>query len=304
MAKRTGRDDELPDLLYKLTPDEEARITRSLGESANGLGRPETVLSPPLDFLGSSPAVTGVVALMMLVGVVAIPILMKRLDPKQPDYDSELLAGSIAWYVFTGFFVLLAGYTVFLLTRPWWRRGERWFFFRDGVVRTNFGAWPLVFRWEDLKAYKLFHGPLGDRYEFQGAAKKPARVYVSRFLSRALPEGILDRHILAVGPRMLRQIGAGEEVKFGPFSLSGEVLAFKDKLRDQEIGWEDIDRIEVESLRGNNYKPEMIVRAGKARWVSADLSAKVPNAWLMLWLVRKVRPKLVRDFDGLRDVLS
>jgi hypothetical protein len=103
---------------------------------------------------------------------------------------------------------------------------------------------------------------------------------------------------------MLRRIEAGEEVKFGPFTLGPETLAYKDKLRDQEIAWEDIDRVEVESNQGTSNKPELLVLTRKGRWVSADLSAKVPNAWLMLWLLRKIRPKLVRDFDGLRHVLS
>lgn len=305
MAKRPDRDDDkLPDFLYQFTPDEEARVTRALGQAAKDLGRPETVLAPPLDFLGSSPWVTLAASLMMLNGVVMIPLLLKRTDPTKPDYEREMAFGTYAWYAVTAVFAVLAAYTLFLFSRPWWLRGEKWFFFRDGVVRANFGLWPLVLRWEDLTAYKTEARWIGDWYKFQGADKKSVKLFVHRFLPRSLPETLLDRHILSVGPGMLRRIEAGEEVKFGPFALSRDALAYKDKFRDKEVAREKIDRIEVESTEDTKLKPELIVLAGQSRWVSADLSEKVPNAWLMLWLVRKIRPELIRDFDQLRRVLS
>src|SRR5262245_34996901 len=299
MAKKADRDDDLPDFLFQISEEQEEAIRDSLPDDVPDLGRMEMALRPPLSY-GYSPWVWLLVAALFLVWVAVIPMVLANQPPQGPDAASERRAANIALIacaVLGGSSLLVA---LFLMTRPWCRRGELWLLSRDGVVRTRWGRNPVVFPWKGLIAFKVFAGPTAGTYEFRAPDVEPVQIRIGGILSRHLPETILDRHILALGPGTLRAVEAGRPARFGPFTVGADGLAYEGK----EVPWEEITRVEAVADSGHGWKPRLQVYAGKKKpWADADVSERVPNAWLMMWLVRKLEKRVVKDFESLKKVL-
>ncbi len=262
----------------------------------------EAVLAPPFAW-GNSPWAWVLVAALFLPWVVLIPVFVDRNPPKVGE-DAErerMFARGImiaAGVVGVGSLAVAA----FLFLRPWVKRGEQWVFFEEGVVRLSWGGKPLVFPWGGFKARKTITHPDGSQYEFAAEEVKPVRIWINRWVaSRNLVDTLLDRHIVAVGPGQLRRIDAGESVKFGRFKVSKEGLSFK----KEQLPWDALDRVEADSTKEGQWHPRLAVCAGERRpWAQVDLADEGWNAWLMMWLVRKLKRGAVKNFEALRYVMA
>jgi hypothetical protein len=301
MAKHLDRDDECPDFLYRLTPKEEKEVRAALPKGLPDLGRMEAVLAPPFAW-GNSPWAWVLVAALFLPWVVLIPVLVERNPPKGEDAEREQMSARGIMIASGGVGAASLAVAGFLALRPWVKRGEQWVFFEEGVIRLSWGGKPLVFPWGEFKARKTITRPDGGQYEFAAEEVKPVRIWINRWVaSRSLVDTLLDRHIVAVGPRVLRRIDAGESVKFGRFKVSKEGLSFKKEL----LPWDALDRVEADSTKEGQWHPRLVVYAGERRpWAQVDLADEGWNAWLMMWLVRKLKRGAVKNYEALRYVMA
>jgi hypothetical protein len=301
MAKRRDREDELPEFLYRLSPKEEGQLRKAMPKGLPDLGRLETALRPPFGW-GASPWAWVILSLLFLPWLAIIPIALANNPPAGPDAEGERTAARIILVVSGVVGLGSLAFAGFLFCLPWPKRGEWWVFFEEGVVRLRWGRNPLVFPWKELKARKLLARPDGGKYEFAARDVKPVRIFVNRWLaSRALTDTLLGRHILAVGPGVLRAIDAGESVRFGLFRVSQEGLSFK----KEERSWDEIERVEATSAPEGKWQPRLAVYDGaREPWAEVDLSVDGWNAWLMLWVVRKRKKRVVKDFAALRAVIA
>src|SRR5581483_1612386 len=118
MAKQLDREDERPEFLYRLTPNEESRLRKALPKGLPDLGRLETALRPPFGW-GASPWGGVVLAVLFLPWLAFIPYAVAKNPPAGPDAEGERIAARaimiVSGVVGAGSLAMAA----FLFLLPW-----------------------------------------------------------------------------------------------------------------------------------------------------------------------------------------
>ncbi|QSQ16384.1 DUF6585 family protein [Myxococcus landrumensis] len=177
-----------------------------------------------------------------------------------------------------GFFLLLLGIPSGLYMLGW--RGIDFFFWALSprllvVDAQGLRSGKASLLWKDLQSVVRNHDQ--DRMDFRHShGKYRLRMHLWSDADH-LEEHVTERVISTLLPRVHRQVVAGEEVPFGPLTLSEDGLALKRKL----FQWEDIDSIRFQDSDDSGVASRTLFLTANGRVHKID-EEKIVNAPVLL----------------------
>lgn len=177
-----------------------------------------------------------------------------------------------------GFFLLLLGIPSGLYMLGW--RGIDFFFWALSprllvVDAQGLRSGKVSLLWKDLKSVVRNHDQ--DRMDIRhGHGKYRLRMHLWSDGDH-LEAHVTERIISTLLPRVHRQVAAGEEVPFGPLTLSEDGLAYKRKL----FQWDDIDSLRFQDSDDSGLASRTLFLTANGRLHKID-EEKIVNAPVLL----------------------
>jgi hypothetical protein len=252
-------------------PDRYPELLVRLPGEVSTFGEPEQVhpVSPWLLWL------CWLVALAALVPAgMAFYFLWKPFGTNPPPRIAMIIGGA----------AFVAGSLV-LIGMALWVRTLIYLVFRNALVQVR-GGRATIFHWEEIK--EVFEKPMGADSHYRIALSDGRKKSIASIVKnhKALGEAIVARITARVLPEALRIFEKGGAVSFGPFSVSRDLLTYKDK----QVAWGQVARFDVE------YNPQLKstqldVRVGGRLlpWCNVPVRT-IPNFRVLLELVRRACP--------------
>lgn len=289
-----------PDAPTELPAEEQDAILDALPDDVPDLG-PVVRVGQRYGKLSDSPLLAAVAAGVAFILPVVVGVVV-ALNPPAERNEQYAAIGLIAIPTVAG--LVAAGYGLFLLLTPRYRRGELWFFFRDGLVRSRWGRKVDIFPWDGLQVRKTRANPISRQYELSNRHGDTVKLGFS-MVGGQLVQDIQDHQVKAVRPALLRAVADGEVVKFGRLSVGKDGLHLKKSV----LPWDDVAKLDFMSDPKKNWDVTLAVESRHLDepWATLKVGADLPNAWLFLQLIAKLEPRLVpkgKGKDNLRGWLA